>query len=65
MQKSIEFEEKEALSRPNNVDSQIYFNTCKEIRQLFSEISDLKLKNNPEVMLKNECFIYTSSSYFS
>jgi THO complex subunit 5 len=50
--KSVEFEEKEALSRPNDADAQIYFNTCKEIRQLFSEISELKMKNNPDAKIK-------------
>ncbi|XP_044253173.1 THO complex subunit 5 homolog isoform X1 [Tribolium madens] len=50
--KSVEFEEKEALNRPNDTDAQIYFTTCKEIRQLFGEISELKMKSGSDVRPK-------------
>lgn len=38
----VSFEEDEALKRPSSSDSKLYFDTCKNIRTLLSEIHDLK-----------------------
>lgn len=45
----VEFEETEAQLRPAEKDAVLFKKICQDIRQLFSEIADLKAKDTEEV----------------
>lgn len=45
----VEFEESEAQLRPAEKDAALFKKICQDIRQLFSEIADLKSKDTEEV----------------
>ncbi|XP_018332328.1 THO complex subunit 5 homolog B [Agrilus planipennis] len=50
--KVVDYEEKEALTRSAEDDANLYFDTCKSIRQILADIFDLKVQNNSEARLK-------------
>lgn len=51
LQKIIEFEENEAANRPADKDVELYFETCKIIREQLAEIAELKSLGTPEVSI--------------
>ncbi|XP_047990976.1 THO complex subunit 5 homolog isoform X2 [Leguminivora glycinivorella] len=48
----VDFEEAEALSRPADKDANLFKKICQDIRQLFSDIAELKEKNSDEAKEK-------------
>lgn len=60
LQRVVDFEEAEALSRPAEKDANLFKKICQDIRQLFADISELKDKNSDEV-----CILPSFLSLFS
>lgn len=50
-QRVVEFEENEAKLRPAEKDATLFKKICQDIRQLFTDIAELKTKDNAEVFL--------------
>jgi hypothetical protein len=49
----VDFEEGEAQLRPAEKDASLFRKICQDIRQLFSDIAELKTKDTDEVMINN------------
>lgn len=55
MQKSVEFEETEALNRNPQTDAQLFFDTCNTVRELLFEIQQLKNQKGNDVQIQEKC----------
>lgn len=50
LQRVVEFEEAEAQLRPAEKDATLFKKLCHDIRQIFSDIAELKSKDTVEVI---------------
>lgn len=48
-QRVVEFEETEAKLRPAEKDANLFKKICQDVRQLFSDIADLKARDTNDV----------------
>lgn len=52
LQRVVEFEETEAQIRPAEKDATLFKKLCQDIRQILSDIAELKSKDTNEVIKK-------------
>lgn len=58
LQRVVEFEETEAQLRPAEKDAHLFKKICQDVRQLFSEIAELKSKDTDEVRIECNLKLY-------